>query len=150
MGITACTVPPWAERSPMGHICFHCTCNKLCRKQGRKQSQPPSGFIPVFPWALIKTKSILQDMADAALYRVNTVFCPTSFQSRDSSPDWHMLCTAVLGQVRHLLQSSAEFKQFCMLPLHLLLPTTQCSVSPMGLFAAHKFPEGRSGAHQLS
>lgn len=54
MGITACTVPPWAERCPMSHICFHYTFNRPCRKQGRKQTQPSNGFIPVFPWPLIK------------------------------------------------------------------------------------------------
>ena len=149
MGITACTVPPRTERCPMGHICFHYTCNRLCRKQGRKQTQPPNGFIPVFPWALIKTKSTLQHTADAALYRVNTVFSPTFFRGGDWSPDWHILHIAVLGQVGHLLQSSAELKHFCVLPLHLLLPTARCSVSPTGLLATHKLPESRSRAHQL-
>lgn len=83
----------------MGHLCFHYTCNRLRRKQGRKQTQPPNGFIPVFPWALIKTKSTLQHTADAALCRINTVFSPTFFWGGDWSPDWHMLC---LGTGRSL------------------------------------------------
>lgn len=134
----------------MGHICFHYTCNRLCRKQGRKQTQPPNGFVPVFPWAFIKTKSTLQHTVDTALYRVNTVFSPTFFRGGDWSPDWHMLCIAVLGQVGRLSNPLWNSKRFCVLPLHLLLPTTWCSVSPMGLWAINKLWEGRSGAHQLA
>jgi len=62
----------------------------------------------------------------------------------------HALCIAVLGQVGRLLRSSVELRHFCVLPLHLLLPTAWCSVSPVGLLAAHKLPEVKSGSHHLS
>lgn len=123
---------------------------QMVQKARQEADTTPKGFIPVFSWALIKTRRALQHTADAALYRVTTVFSPTFFWGGDWSPAWHMLCRGVLGQVGRLFQSSVELRHFCVLTLHLLLPTTQCSVSPTGLLATQKLPEGRSGAQQLS
>lgn len=92
----------------MGHICFHYTCNRLWREEDRKQPWHPNGFIPVFPWAFIRTKSAQQPWAGAALYRVNIMISPTFFWGRDWPPDWHILCKAVLGHTGHLLQYSAS------------------------------------------
>lgn len=104
-------------------------------KEDRKQPRHPNGFIPLFLWAFIRTKSTQQHWAGAALYRVNIMISPTFFSGRDRSPD----CKAVLGHTGQLLQSSAELRHFWVLPLHLLLPSTGCPGSPLGSLAHTDF-----------
>lgn len=149
MGITACTVPPGPERYPTGHICFHYTCNRLRRKRGRKQTQSPNGFIPLFPQAVIKTKSILQHTASAALYRVNTVFSYLLLRWRLIPRLTHALYSS-LGTGRSLAPVLCGAQTFlCVASPSSPSNHTVLSV-PTGLLATHKLPEGRNGAHQCS
>lgn len=146
MGITACTAPPGAARCLMDHMCFHYTCTRQCRQRGRKQTQPPNGFIPVFLWALVKTQSTLQRSRCCSLQHMN---CGSSYLlSRLGSIPKPTRALHSWGQVGLLLQSSAGMSYSCVLYLHLLPPST--ALCPPGAASNPQAPSRQEWGSWLS
>lgn len=146
MGITACTAPPGAARCPTDHMCFHFTCTRQCRQRGRKQTQPPNGFIPVFLWALVKTESTLQCSRCCSLQHMN---CGSSYLlSRQGSIPKPTCALHRWGQVGLLLQSSAGLSYSCVLHLHLLPPST--ALCPPGAASNPQAPSRQERGSRLS
>lgn len=137
---------PGAERCPMDHMCFHYTCNRQCRQQGRKQTQPPNGFIPVFLWALVKTESTLQHSRCGSLQCTN--YGSSYLLSRQGLIPKRTRALHSWGQVGLLLQSSAGLSHLCVLPLHLLPPSTV--LCPPGAASNPQAPSRQEWGSQLS
>lgn len=127
---------PRSQKMPKGPLCFHYTCN---RQRGRKQSQPPNGFIPVFPWALIKTKSALQHSTCCSLQGLQALLFFCLFLRWRLIPNWHVFCIA--GNSQLLCSNPLQSSEIVCVALHLLLPSSAC---PVGL---HNHPAGSRGAH---